>query len=294
MISAFSPYEACGVDLPHVRGQHYLHWTAEVYGLGKTYRFAFGLPPDAHLRFTSDHGVTHCLKGFENHELRSPLHLTFQGHRYSQFVEQGLKRRFIRRRKQRCAPKLVIRAEHPYINYWKHQPPKGPSHRAGTLVFMPHSIPEDRDYAVDGIDEFVDSVRKMPKEFQPVSLMIHYHDVRRGALDRLAGSGMRLLSAGNPMHPDFVDRLAEAVSHHRYVASTFVGTEAFLCHYLGARFALLTDLVDNPGHLHHGVEFAEGADSVLQRIRTEHLSLGTRVAEHDLRLIRGMSVNETG
>lgn len=293
MISAFSPDEACGVELPHVQGQHYRHWTAEVYGLGKTYRSAFGLPPDAYLRFTSDHGVTDCLEGFENHELRSPLHLTFQGHRYSLFVQQGLKRRIAPPWRRRSAPKSVIRVEHPYINYWTRRPPKVPRHRVGTLVFVPHSLPENLGYAVDDIDEFVNSTRTMPKEFQPVSLMVHYHDVRRGALDRLAGAGMRLLSAGHPMHPDFVDRLAEAVTHHRYVASTWVGTEAFLCHYLGARFVLLTDLVDSPNHLHHGVEFAEGSDSVLERLRSQHLSVGERVAEQDLRLIRGISPDGT-
>lgn len=291
MISAFRPDEACGLELPHQKGHHYFHWTAEVYGLGKAYRQSFGLPPDAYLGFTSDHGVNHCIipfRGhwFEDHEASSPLHLTFQHHKYVQYLAQRNKRALRLVRLGRVVPRSVIQVQHPYINYWRSRASSVPSRREGTLVFLPHSQPEQSGYDVGDVAEFVQRLRLMPREFLPVGLMIHYHDVRRGALEELAGSGFKLLSAGHPMHPDFVDRLAEAILSYRYVASSRVRTEAFICASLGARFVLLEDPCVDIKQVHHGAEFATGQVVALQQFRTEHLSLGVRVTDSDLRRIR--------
>lgn len=286
MISAFSPDEACNINLPGGQNRLYRHWTAEVYGLGRAYRVLFGLPPDAYLPFTSDHGVTDCKMGFEAHEIKSGLHLTFQGHRYALFSRHRRRGQVALFGRRRRTPKSVIHVEHPYINYWKLNPPRGLSSRSGVLVFFPHSLPEDPGYAVNDIEEFLAGLRDIPKQLGPVSLMLHYHDVRRGALEMLEGSGFRLLSSGHPMHPDFIDRLGEAFAHHQYVASSVIGTEAFLCDALGTEFLLLPDANRNLEDLHHGIEFAERQSAEIERVRSDHMSLGVRPADYDLRLLR--------
>lgn len=287
MISALEPEEACSAEAVHRKGKHFLHWTAEVYSLGKTYRKAYGLDPDAYLPFTSDHGVTSCETGYESHEIASPLHLTFQEHRYRIYEADLAVRRWNTRR--RTAPKRVIRVQHPYVNYLSEMRIPEKRRRKGTLVFFPHSIPSEAGYQVEDVDRFMTSLRDMPHARQPVSLMVHYHDVRRGILDVIRGHGVPVLSAGNPMHPDFVDRLVEAICLHSAVGATFVGTEAFVCSLLGVKFQLLSETEAAKG-FHHGLEFLKNDPNTIDRIVSQHMSIGVKAQQADVHQIRKAAV----
>jgi hypothetical protein len=287
VISALDPEAACALQSPLRKGQHYYHWTAEVYGLGKAYRNVLGLESDAYLPFTSDHGVTDCASGFEEHEINSPLHVTFQEHRHQLFQQARAHRR--RFQSARHTPRRVVRLEHPYIGYVSRLRRRVTIARDGTLIFFPHSTPSESGFAVPDIERFFAEIRGLPEELRPVSLMVHQHDVDRGLLRLIEGEGIRALSAGNPMHPDFIDRLVEAVGLHTRVGSSVVGTEAFLSSILGVKFFLLPSASPHASSLHHGEEFEEQDPATIRKLVAQHLSQDFRASESDVQVIRALS-----
>lgn len=267
-VSAWDPLAACELPDTHQKGVHFRHWSSEVYGLGKAYRKALGLGVDAYLPFTSDHGITSCNGGFELHEVLSPVHVTFQRHR-AQYRLLAPRRRLMA---FRC-PRQLIAVEHPYISYFAEQAWRSPQRARGTLIFVPHSVPKEKHYNVN-ISAFMDAVQRVPATAHPVRLMVHFHDVDRGILELLEPFGFPVLSAGNPRHIDFIDRLREAITEHATVASNEIRTEAFLARLLGKKFVVLSEYGIESKHQHHWKAFASQDGDEIDSAVKDHLLIG--------------------
>lgn len=267
-LTAWDPLAACELPDTHQKGVHYRHWSSEGYGLGKAYREVLGLGVDAYLPFTSDHGITNCNGGFELHEVLSPVHVTFQRHR-AEYRWSASRRKLMA---FRC-PRQLIATEHPYIPYFAKRAWRSHQSAQGTLIFVPHSIPKEEHYNVD-MGAFMDAVQGVPETLHPIRLMVHFHDVNRGILEILEPFGFPVLSAGNPMHTDFVDRLLEAIVEHATVASTAIRTEAFLARLLGKEFVLLPEFGIETKIGHHWKAFSAQDTEEIDSAVENHLLVG--------------------
>lgn len=195
----------------------WLFSASEVYSHGRAFREWLDWPNSLPIPVFSDHGV-HFQRDFSRLEKynEARVHLT-----WSKWRDNSHNRQF----------KQVIRVPHPWT-IWRRENRVVPSEtRAGTVVFMPHTLPgiEYRDYDLAHLIQEVniseiDDVR---------AIMIAMPDVHRGLHRHWRKFGVPIISAGASSSPFFIERFYQLVRQFKFAVSPTVGTSAFICEELG-------------------------------------------------------------
>lgn len=199
-------------------------WETETYSFGKTYRNWLGWPWFIPLPMTGDHGVPLTRK-FSNRELHSGArtYLTWSSWRTETDNPRKLR---------------VIQIPHPWVTYRRKRGLSKNIHSQGTLAFIPHTL---QDTSREGFDfkEYIETLISLPQEFQPVSLCIQMHDVRKGLHKELAQFGLPIFTAGHTSSPFFVDRFYDLILRFNFATSNVSGSQQFYCQEAGVPYFIL-------------------------------------------------------
>jgi hypothetical protein len=201
----------------------WLYWPPEMYSFGKIYRMKYKFFKFAPLIFYSDHGVT-VFDHLDPHEKfnKARYHLTFSKIKYEN--NRLLKGKTI---------KLV---EHPYLFYRKQRNFTINGKAKGTVIFIPHSNPGIDEKIDLDLDTYWKKISLLDEKFKPFTFCVHMHDCNQEFLSKLRKYGIPIVSAGNSMHEDFVDRFYEIISNFKFATSSDFGSHSLLCEEFGIKF----------------------------------------------------------
>ena len=133
--------------------------------------------------------------------------------------------------------KTVIRIPHPYIAYRRIKGLTPKENRAGTLVFVPHSLPGQELDHYDFQDYLaqLDGVGLLGPES---GFMLHSHDINRGLHRELRRFGLPLFTAGTGESPLFVERFYAVMSDFCTATSSEFGSQTLLSEEFGVPYAV--------------------------------------------------------
>lgn len=200
---------------------HPLHycWVTEANGLGPAYRTWLGLPDGLPLPFYGDHGV--CYLGRLDASERSSrprIHTTWGRSREAQLRRDP-------------AGKTIVRIPCPWIMYRRLLGIERRPDARGTLIFMPHSLPNTELELA--LEDYVGRVVGDPRFPAPHTLVVHPHDMAKGLGERLESSGWNVHCFGSSHEPAFIANFYAAASRHTHAVSCRPGSELHYCHELG-------------------------------------------------------------
>lgn len=129
---------------------------------------------------------------------------------------------------------------HPWVFYRKKFWGSPPSARSGTLVFWAHSN-SACNTQYKNIDGYIDALKKLPEECQPIAICLSYHDIEKNIHKKLRKYGVPLVTAGSAGARDFVDRFYSLIYQFRYATSPNIGSHTFYILEAGIPFFLFGD-----------------------------------------------------
>jgi len=198
------------------------HWTSEIYSFGKCLRFWTKYPRVLPLFVYSDHGVGLHSHLFQ-HELESPAKVHFTWHPVKE------------QRHKDIADKKVIQIIHPWISYRRLQGITRSKRPEGTLAFFMHGTTAVKWEGHDS-EEYFEKLRELPGKFQPVVLCLHMSDIKAGLHKKLRQHGFPIVTAGNTLSTNFVDRFYDLVKNYSYATAPAWGSYAAYCVELGVPY----------------------------------------------------------
>ncbi|MBU0620446.1 MAG: hypothetical protein KJ795_01230 [Gammaproteobacteria bacterium] len=201
------------------------HWTSELYSLGKCLRIWTGYPECFPLFVYSDHGVGLHSHLFP-HEIENPARLHLTWNPVKELRNAG------------ADHKRVIQIVHPWISYRRQRGITRTLSPRGTLVFYMHGTDVVQWQGHDS-EEYFKQLRELPEELQPVVLCLHMHDIRAGVHKKLRRYGFPIVTAGNTMATDFVDRFYDLIKDFSCATAQTWGSYAAYCVELGVPFFFL-------------------------------------------------------
>ncbi len=198
------------------------YWTAEVYGFGKYIReygyYPFFLP----LCVYTDHGpgderpYKHALESSAPVQLVHSPEAVEYWHRFSRKPCYCFHSPFVFYRRSRGIAKAV--------------------EAAGTIAFPAHTTPSIED--VSDIGVYIDQLLAMPKEFQPVSVCLHMHDVNKGRYKPFLERNIPVFTAGDVSDYRFTERFYGILRKFAYATSNVVGSYAYYAVEMGIPFSI--------------------------------------------------------
>ena len=253
-------------------------WTWEVYALGATLRQVLNIGWGPKLNAGSDHGIS---LGTEPSRadllLETDLHITWSSWRSTMNFPDG---------------RMVSRTQHPWVPYRKLKGYHLSSQARGTIVFVPHSVP-GLDYEEFDLDAYLETLKALPKPFQPLTLCLQFHDASVGAVIKIAKAGFRAVTAGNSLSLSYADRFYSLIRTHEYATSPSIGSQLFYCHELGLKYFLF-----DPGKkFQRKLKPTNGVPSpnlgLVQKIEEafDLANMGSRLRERDTLVSAGLGLD---
>jgi hypothetical protein len=132
----------------------------------------------------------------------------------------------------------VLRVPHPWTLYRRKNNIIPKPDATGTMVFISHTLPSTSRHHFD-FDKYVETLISLPSEFQPISLCLQMHDIKKGLHLDLEKYGLPIFSAGNSSSSLFVDRFYDLVGRHKFCTSNVIGSQLFYSEELGVPYFLL-------------------------------------------------------
>lgn len=199
-----------------------LNWSTEVNGLSKTLRKMLNIPKWLYLPINSDHGMAFESE-LENHEAEAltKIHLTWNKARYE---------------KIKGKQKHIIRIPCPWIYYRIKNDITLAKKRAGTLIFLPHTI-IGMDMKLNVV-EYLNQIKNKSDIFpSPYMICVHPTDVNKGFLDNAPLiPDVEYTSLGPNTDFDFVDKFYKLVRTYEVATSCNPGSELLYCCELGLNY----------------------------------------------------------
>lgn len=126
----------------------------------------------------------------------------------------------------------------PFAIYRKMKKIKQTRNAKGTIVFPSHST-----LFIDAqfdIDKYCQTLKKLPKEFHPITICLLYPDIKRGKDKIYEKNGFTVVSAGEKIRGsiNFVRNYYNILSHYKFATSNEVGSYAFYAVEMGIPFFL--------------------------------------------------------
>lgn len=196
------------------------YWTAEIYGFGKYIRKYGFYPSWLPLCVFTDHGPGACTPYPVELESTAPVQLY-----HSPISVENWKA--ISRKPCYCMYS-------PFVFYRQRNKIEVSSGARGTIAFPAHTTPSIDD--VSDIQVYIDQLKQLPEEFQPVSVCLHMHDINKGMHNKFIQNGLEVFTAGNSMDDRFIERFYSIIRRFKYSTSNFLGSYTYYCVEAGIPF----------------------------------------------------------
>ncbi len=192
-----------------------MFWSTELYGFGKCYREWLGVSKFFPIPFYGDHGVDLTGK-LHPHEInnKSKYYLTFSKARYENIDNHKFKK--------------LLYIQNPWITYRKQKKIELKKNRNGTLIFFAHTN-VDIDFENDNFDLYFNQISILDKDFGPFVICLHKTDINKGLHKKLRKFGYPIITAGDTLDPNFVDRFYDIIINFKQATSNKIGSYIFYC-----------------------------------------------------------------
>jgi hypothetical protein len=103
----------------------------------------------------------------------------------------------------------------------------------GTIVFPVHTIPSMEE--VSDTQKYIDQLKKLPKKFHPISVCLHFQDIRIGRHKLYLKNNIPVYSAGDNTN-FFIERFYDILKKFKYASSNQVSSCLFYAVEAGIPF----------------------------------------------------------
>ena len=190
----------------------YKFWTAEVYSIGKYMRKYAFYPHFLPLYVYTDHGVG-GFGGVFKHELENDSSV--------QFYHNKKKRDEFKKLSKKPCYTLYS----PQIFYRQSNNIQMNPETKGTIAFPSHTTASiDNEFDKIG---YINDLKALPEEFQPVSICLHEADIKKGEHKIYLKNGLNVYTAGNTIDDKFIERFYDILKHFKYSTSNMVGSYTY-------------------------------------------------------------------
>ena len=110
----------------------------------------------------------------------------------------------------------------------------------GTLAFAAHSTPVI-DVVMD-YEAYADLLLSLPKEYFPIAVCLHMHDIKKGLHKLFLKKGLPVYTAGNAEDVRFAERWYAVARNFAYTTSSMFGSHAFYSVEMGIPFFLMGEM----------------------------------------------------
>lgn len=201
-----------------------LYWTAEVYSFGKYIRKYAYYPSFFPLYCYTDHGAGEYFDQIAKHEIESTAPVQF----YNSPISTEL---FKKVSNKPCYTMLS-----PFVICRRMNKIEQSKNAKGTLAFPSHSTP-DIDLVSD-IEGYIEELKKLPEEFQPVSVCLHMHDINKGQHKIFMKHGFPVYTAGHALDCRFAERFYDILKNFKYTTSNLIGSYTYYSIEMGIPFSI--------------------------------------------------------
>ena len=201
------------------------YWPSEIYSFGRHYRSYGRYPSFLPIYCYSSHGV-YDTKAYP-HEVEN-----------DSYAMLCVSPAIIDAYKENC-DKPCYCVPSPFVWYRKKNRIEKSSSAKGTLAFATHSTP-DVDAVMD-YEAYADMLLSLPKDFFPITVCLHMHDIDKGLHKIFLQKDIPVYTAGHAEDVRFAQRWYEIVRHFSYTTSNMFGSHVFYSVEMGIPFFLMGD-----------------------------------------------------
>ena len=201
---------------------HIPFWTSEIYGFGKYIRQYGFYPKDWPLFVFTDHSGPHTINKLNKFELSHNATVTLMH-------DPQIVKKYKKKTKKNCH---VLYS--PFVFYRRKNKIFKTAVSAGTIAYPAHSIPTLKE--TSDILIYINELKNLPEKLKPVSISLHYYDLKRGMHLKFLDHGYRVFTAGNPLDYKYTERFFELLRRFKYATSNFIGSYMFYAVEMGIPF----------------------------------------------------------
>jgi len=216
--------ELCDEKYVHNGYSTWKYWPAEIYSFGKHIRrYGFYLPV-LPLNIYTDHGAGKITTEPALHEIESEAYCQFY---HSPLIKENW-------RNFSSKPGYVLYS--PFVFYRKtHKTEKAPDAK-GTLAFFAHSTPAIEN--ASNVEEYIEQLKNLPEEFQPVSISLHMHDINNETYKIFIKHGVPVYTSGHVCDYRFAERFYNILRNFKYTTSPIIGSYTYYSVEMGIPFSI--------------------------------------------------------
>ena len=96
----------------------------------------------------------------------------------------------------------------------------------GTISFPVH-VSRHCDITTS-YEEYIEKIKKLPEQFQPVDVCLHWRDIENGIHEVFLKNGINVYTAGHCNDPDFCDNFYEILRHYKYATCNYIMSTSLL------------------------------------------------------------------
>jgi hypothetical protein len=197
------------------------YWTADIYSFGKYIRAYGYFPKFLPLCVYTDHGPSSQDYPYE-HELNSDAPCQF--YHSPKSVKEW--------KKVSSKPCFVLYS--PFVYYRRNNNINKSANATGTLAFPAHSTPSIDD--ISNVELYIKQLLDLPSEFQPVSVCLHMHDIKKDRHKLFLKHNIPIYTAGNTLDDRFVERFYDILKNFSFATSNIVGSYTYYAIEMGIPF----------------------------------------------------------
>jgi hypothetical protein len=192
----------------------WLYWSSELYSFGKYIRKYGYYPSFLPLAVYSDHSGPSFsdVPYLHEKETRAPVFLAHRKIKVENYINITKKRAYTL-----YSPSVFYRQLNSIEQEEKAQ---------GTICFPVHSLPNSGFEF--NVNKYCEDLKTLPKEFQPVIVCLHMHDINNDTFKQYKENGIDVVTAGNTSDGRFVERLYDIIKQAKFISSNNVSTITFL------------------------------------------------------------------
>lgn len=202
------------------------YWTSETYSMGHCLRDYAGFP-------TTHPLYVYCKHGVSVNPVPGPYEIKTDAEAMLVFNEEEAAGYRARSNK----PCHVVPM--PYVTYRRKYGIEPSPDARGALYFVQHSI--EKAKVIRDIDNYIDRLTALPKEFHPLCVCMYMTDVHNGLYKHFMRRGIPVYTTGATMDIRFCDRLYNLLRRFKYTLSNHVGSYAAYSIEMGIPFSLHGD-----------------------------------------------------
>ena len=199
------------------------YWTAEIYGFGRLIREYGSYPAFLPLCISTDHGPS---------TLDFPLKQELETTAPCQFYHSP---RLVSAWKK-VSNKPCYPLYSPFVFYRRKYNINVSPEARGAIAFPAHTTHSIED--VSDIEAYIKQLLELPPEFQPVSVCLHYEDMKKKKYKIFQEYKIPVYTAGYYFDQRFTERFYNILRNFKYATSNIPGSYLFYSVEMGIPFSL--------------------------------------------------------